>query len=241
MDTQSLLKAKLGDYYEERVLQGTVQEELYNIMELETPLDFAQVFFDILQCHEWIFKYPRVLHCDISQANIMFRCVDPKEQLHGVLNDFDLATIFDDPDYPTPSFNFLRDAPRTQTQDQDAPYRSWFTDSYKNVATQKRELMTFGHWNPPTRKFFQLLEIWLKRLRFALCSGIIALESKQVEMDEDEMERAEFVDSDFSTKPTFDEAMFKEMFEGRFSYDVVFAIMRKFNNVDLDIKNPEHM
>ncbi|KIK65127.1 hypothetical protein GYMLUDRAFT_384978 [Collybiopsis luxurians FD-317 M1] len=100
---QSKLKDKLGNDYEERVLQGTIQEELFNILELTDIWEFAQVFFDILQCHEWVFKYPRVLHRDISQANIMFRHVGPKEQLHSVLNDFDLATILNDPDYPTPS------------------------------------------------------------------------------------------------------------------------------------------
>lgn len=54
--------------------------------------------------HEWVYTGPRVLHRDISHGNIMFRRKSPDGPVYGVLNDFDLATMLDDP-RPTPSSN----------------------------------------------------------------------------------------------------------------------------------------
>ncbi|KIK65129.1 hypothetical protein GYMLUDRAFT_39520 [Collybiopsis luxurians FD-317 M1] len=273
---QSNLEDKLGGNYEERVLRGIIQEELFNILELTDIREFAQVFFDILQCHEWVFKYPRVLHCDISQANIMFRRVGPKEQLHGVLNDFDLATILDDPDYPTPSSKhrtgtkpymayeqqefswqgpllYRHDlesifyvililvchyrTPSKPAEKANAPYRTWFTDSYDAVSEHKHRVLSRGHWEPPVQEFFKLLGIWLERIRFALRDGIVALETMVAE------KRIAALDQTLLSSETapFDEAEFKETFGGRFSYDVLFTIMRRFDKVDLLIKNPERL
>ncbi|KIK65125.1 hypothetical protein GYMLUDRAFT_240440 [Collybiopsis luxurians FD-317 M1] len=275
MNTQSSLEVKLGDQCEERALRGLIQEELYNLMELEAPLEFAQVFFDILQCHEWIYKYPRILHRDISQANIMFRRVGPENQIHGVLNDFDLATILDDPDHPSstsehrtgtrPYMAFEQQElswqgpllyrydlesifyvmlilachyhkPRRPIKRADAPYRTWFTDSYDAVSGHKYKFLTHLHWNAPIQEFFKSFSVWLERIRSALCKGLNALGLKQIEVEE-----ALLAEPNSSPKLIFDEGRFKETFEGRFSYDAVFTIMRRFDNVDLLIKNPEHL
>ncbi|PBL01803.1 hypothetical protein ARMGADRAFT_915394 [Armillaria gallica] len=73
--------------YEERVLRITVLEELFPITSLRKDSDYAQVFVDILQCHMWLYDHPKVLHRDISMANIMCR-VDSAGNVFGVLNDF---------------------------------------------------------------------------------------------------------------------------------------------------------
>ncbi|KAJ3712169.1 hypothetical protein C8R42DRAFT_687214 [Lentinula raphanica] len=57
---------------------------------LEAAKDYAQVFYDILQCHH---NYPKILHCDISQGNVMVREINGVD--HGVLDDWDLATLVD--------------------------------------------------------------------------------------------------------------------------------------------------
>ncbi|KAK0452052.1 uncharacterized protein EV420DRAFT_704485 [Desarmillaria tabescens] len=78
--------------YEERVLRITVLEELLPITSLGKDSDYAQVFVDILQCHKWLYDHPRILHRDISMANLMYR-IDSEGNIVGVLNDFDLSSL----------------------------------------------------------------------------------------------------------------------------------------------------
>ncbi|KAK0200837.1 hypothetical protein DFS33DRAFT_1507565 [Desarmillaria ectypa] len=81
--------------YEGRVCRIAVQERLYPLDELQTPEEYAQVFFDILQIHKWLYDHPGIIHRDISTGNIMWRrTVD--NHLRGVLNDFDLSSFRDD-------------------------------------------------------------------------------------------------------------------------------------------------
>ncbi|KAK0191591.1 hypothetical protein F5146DRAFT_1121775 [Armillaria mellea] len=90
---------KVGEYvggkngtYEGRVLRITVLERLYPITSLRKGKRYAQVFVDILQCHKWLYEHAKILHRDISMANIMFR-TDGKRIIFGVLNDFDLSSL----------------------------------------------------------------------------------------------------------------------------------------------------
>ncbi|KAK0479954.1 hypothetical protein EDD18DRAFT_1206454 [Armillaria luteobubalina] len=78
--------------YEERLLRITVLEELSPITSLRNDRDYAQVFVDILQCHKWLYEHPKILHRDISIANIMYR-MDDKGNVLGVLIDFDLSSL----------------------------------------------------------------------------------------------------------------------------------------------------
>ncbi|KAK0236743.1 hypothetical protein EDD85DRAFT_952687 [Armillaria nabsnona] len=78
--------------YEDRVCRITVQEKLYPLEELRTVEEYAQVFFDILQIHKWLYDHPRIIHRDISPGNIMWRrTIDG--HIRGVLNDFDLSSL----------------------------------------------------------------------------------------------------------------------------------------------------
>ncbi|KAK0490358.1 hypothetical protein IW261DRAFT_1387679 [Armillaria novae-zelandiae] len=78
--------------YERRVLRITVLEELIPITNLRKGKHYAQVFVDILQCHKWLYDHPRILHRDISMANIMYR-MDGEGNIFGVLIDFDLSAL----------------------------------------------------------------------------------------------------------------------------------------------------
>ncbi|KAK0231492.1 hypothetical protein IW262DRAFT_1263042 [Armillaria fumosa] len=78
--------------YEGRVLRITVLEEIYPITSLRNDRDYAQVFVDILQCHKWLYEHPKILHRDISMANIMYR-MDDEGNVLGVLIDFDLSSL----------------------------------------------------------------------------------------------------------------------------------------------------
>ncbi|KAJ3734749.1 protein kinase [Lentinula guzmanii] len=87
---QDRLKTHLNEKYEERVMRVTILEKLHPLSELIDPRDFAQVFYDILQIHQWLYECVGILHRDLSSGNIMFRRKDGK--ICGVLNDFDLSS-----------------------------------------------------------------------------------------------------------------------------------------------------
>ncbi|KAJ3841827.1 hypothetical protein F5878DRAFT_530933 [Lentinula raphanica] len=91
---QPNLERQFRDVYEMRVVRGTIQERLEPLTSLETAKECAQVFYDVLQCHHWVWQHPKILHRDISQGNIMVRVKDGRK--YGVLNDWDLASWADD-------------------------------------------------------------------------------------------------------------------------------------------------
>ncbi|KAF8900383.1 hypothetical protein CPB85DRAFT_1325781 [Mucidula mucida] len=72
--------------YEERVMRVSVHEKLYKLSELNTVRNHAQVFFDVVQVHRWLYDHPRILHRDISLR---------RGRICGVLNDFDLSSFRD--------------------------------------------------------------------------------------------------------------------------------------------------
>ncbi|KAJ3976107.1 hypothetical protein EV361DRAFT_1000416 [Lentinula raphanica] len=87
---QQNLEPIFGRVHEMRVVRGTIQERLEPLTSLETAKECAQVFYNILQCHHWVWQHPKILHRDISQGNIMVRVKDGRKC--GVLNDWDLAS-----------------------------------------------------------------------------------------------------------------------------------------------------
>ncbi|KAK7440208.1 hypothetical protein VKT23_017150 [Stygiomarasmius scandens] len=76
--------------YDKRVLRITVQDVLHPLTDLVDSTECAQVFYDVLQTHRWLVDHAKILHRDISMANVMFRRIDGR--VYGVLNDFDLAS-----------------------------------------------------------------------------------------------------------------------------------------------------
>ncbi|KAF5381483.1 hypothetical protein D9757_008133 [Collybiopsis confluens] len=88
---QGRLKSQFEDAYEMRSLRATVLEKLEPLSSLKSAREFAQVFYDILQIHRWLYEHPRILHRDLSMANIMYR--REGDNVYGVLNDFDLSSF----------------------------------------------------------------------------------------------------------------------------------------------------
>ncbi|KAJ3855628.1 protein kinase [Lentinula lateritia] len=93
---QGRLKKHLKENYEERVMRVTFLETLHPLSELKDPREIAQVFYDVLQIHQWLYERVGILHRDLSSGNIMFRRIDGK--IYGVLNDFDLSSRVRDMD-----------------------------------------------------------------------------------------------------------------------------------------------
>ncbi|KAJ3768514.1 protein kinase [Lentinula raphanica] len=74
----------------ETVMCATVLEKLHPISDLKDLKELAQVFYDILQIHQWLYERAGILHRDLSIGNLMYRRIDG--QVYGVLNDFDLSS-----------------------------------------------------------------------------------------------------------------------------------------------------
>ncbi|KAJ4467718.1 hypothetical protein C8J55DRAFT_565190 [Lentinula edodes] len=91
---QASLKEKFDDGYQKCFLRFSIQDELQPLMDLKSSKEYAQVFYDVVQCHHWGWKYPRILHRDISIGNIMVREKD--RQKYGVLIDWDLVIWLDE-------------------------------------------------------------------------------------------------------------------------------------------------
>ncbi|KAJ3992312.1 hypothetical protein F5050DRAFT_1858188, partial [Lentinula boryana] len=100
---QQNFKKKYDKQYEMCIMRGSIQEELQSLTSLTTARECAQVFYDVVQCHHWVWKYPQILHRDISPGNIMVR--EKNGEKFGVLNDWDLAVWVNDlRDGPTSKF-----------------------------------------------------------------------------------------------------------------------------------------
>ncbi|KAF9071409.1 hypothetical protein BDP27DRAFT_1322083, partial [Rhodocollybia butyracea] len=72
------------------VLRITVMTELLPIAKLTNPADLKIVFRDIFRCYRWLVEEAKILHRDVSVANIMYR-YESDGSIHGVLNNFDHA------------------------------------------------------------------------------------------------------------------------------------------------------
>ncbi|KAJ3860489.1 protein kinase [Lentinula novae-zelandiae] len=108
--------------YEERVMHVTVFEKLHPLSELEDPKDFAQVFYDILQIHQWLYECAGILHRDLSSGNIMFRRKEGR--IYGVLNDFDLSSRIEDLN-KNPTFNVVNHTGTRPFMSYDLLNSSW--------------------------------------------------------------------------------------------------------------------
>ncbi|KAJ3883193.1 protein kinase [Lentinula edodes] len=116
------LKTLLKNKYEERVMHVTVFEKLHPLSELEDPRDFAQVFYDILQIHQWLYECAGILHRDLSSGNIMFRRKEGR--IYGVLNDFDLSSRIEDLN-KNPTFNVVNHTGTRPFMSYDLLNSSW--------------------------------------------------------------------------------------------------------------------
>ncbi|KIK53302.1 hypothetical protein GYMLUDRAFT_88460 [Collybiopsis luxurians FD-317 M1] len=72
----------------------TITESVEPLLELKSPREFAQVFYDILQIHQWLYEHAGILYRDLSIGNIMCRRIG--NRVYGVLNDFDVSSYVRD-------------------------------------------------------------------------------------------------------------------------------------------------
>ncbi|KAF9016192.1 hypothetical protein BDZ89DRAFT_409497 [Hymenopellis radicata] len=82
-------------YLERRPLRIVIMEELFPISTLGDPSQYAQVFFDILNCYKCYYDNARIFHRDISMSNITYRS-DDEGRIYGVLIDMGLSSDLDD-------------------------------------------------------------------------------------------------------------------------------------------------
>ncbi|OCH84372.1 hypothetical protein OBBRIDRAFT_786259, partial [Obba rivulosa] len=76
---------------EKRLLRILIMEEYMPLQNLDSVDEFKQVFVDVVQGHHWAWTIAEVLHRDVSINNVMFYRDIARNQVIGVLCDWDLA------------------------------------------------------------------------------------------------------------------------------------------------------
>ncbi|KAJ4469282.1 hypothetical protein J3R30DRAFT_3345614 [Lentinula aciculospora] len=249
---QAIFKERFQNDSEMRLMRGSVQEELEPLSSLETAKDCAQVFYDVVQCHHWAWKYPKILHRDISQGNIMVREKDGKK--YGVLNDWDLSSWI----------NEQRDGPTSKFRTGTKPYMAHEQHSYgwqgphrfrhdleslfyvilllaclyPSTSAKYTAPMSFAQdfgyeewhmqndsflWTPPVLPFFLGFTVWLINLQRALGYGFFALR-----------EHWDFLRLDKQFK-SFDQ----DTLDNYLSYETVVSIMHRFREEELKTRGSE--
>ncbi|KAH8113845.1 hypothetical protein DFH11DRAFT_279049 [Phellopilus nigrolimitatus] len=90
-------RAKLGDFLgdlENRVWRVIVFDILVPIHDLDDLDDFKQCTQDIFQALHFLSTIAKIMHCDVSSDNCMFRRL-ADDSVVGVLNDWDLSNSGD--------------------------------------------------------------------------------------------------------------------------------------------------
>ncbi|KAJ3904165.1 hypothetical protein F5879DRAFT_922469 [Lentinula edodes] len=223
---QAQLKEFFGEEYEMRVVRGIIMEELHPLSSLETERECAQLFYDIVQCHHWAWKYPQILHRDISTGNIMVHAMNGRK--YGVLNDWDLASWFNTQNEVSTSKFRTGTKPymahEQHSSDWQGPHR--FRHDLESVFYVI--LLLVSLYSSPTEKpFFSGFNSWLIALQCSLFYGSIGLN----------MHNAMKTDAKQPRKPGrrprkvpfFDE----DTLGGYFSYEKVVMIMHRFNQAEL--------
>ncbi|KAJ3723259.1 protein kinase [Lentinula raphanica] len=196
---QGRLKAHLKEDYEERVMRVTFYEKLQPLSELEDLRELAQVLYDILQIHQWLYECVNILHRDLSIGNLMFRRKEGK--VYGVLNDFDLSSTvarmaqgpsskertgtrpFMSPDllnslwkgghfprHDLESLFFIILCLVCRPCAEPRPFTKWFVGSDADVYAYKVSFI-FDSPDPPIQPYFTTFEPWVTALRDCLADG----------------------------------------------------------------------
>ncbi|KAJ3790493.1 protein kinase [Lentinula aff. detonsa] len=254
---QGRLKTHPKEKYEERVMRVTILEKLHPLSELEDPRDFAQVFYDILQIHQWLYECVGILHRDLSIGNIMFRRKDGK--IYGVLNDFDLSSRVQNMDKGPTSNHRTGTRPFMSIDLLDPDWEGGhlyrhdieslfyimlcLACRYRRPNVPTPEPRAYAVWFSGTdlQPYFAGFTRWLRRIREKLHSGYkrrpaySSEESSQpgIESDDDES-------SDSDEDPNFDWNTLNQ----RVSYTTMRSIMSSFQGQSLETRwaswNPEH-
>ncbi|KAK0497822.1 hypothetical protein EDD18DRAFT_1330939 [Armillaria luteobubalina] len=212
--------------YERRVCRITVQERLYPLEELQTVEEYAQVFFDILQIHKWLYDHPRILHRDISPGNIMWRrTIDAHRNfaIHGISTPRQrqereiLRTTFIDMIFAvTPAPETL---PRQKVH---SPFDRWYNLSRAQLKTEKGDfLMGDDSSSPTANSGFTNFQPWIRSLHKLFMKGLNS--RKQYYLFHEE-ETDDFDD---------------ETLQGWVSYSSIVNTCGKFAGSSLEVRNDQ--
>ncbi|KAI0791100.1 hypothetical protein C8Q75DRAFT_805962 [Abortiporus biennis] len=83
-------RTRMDLFFEERVCTVIIMEEYIPLFHVKSAEHFERIFIQCIRAHHFIFMICRILHCDLSFANIMFRYNENGEP-EAVLCDFDLS------------------------------------------------------------------------------------------------------------------------------------------------------
>ncbi|KAF9067845.1 hypothetical protein BDP27DRAFT_1295858 [Rhodocollybia butyracea] len=197
--TQLRLVAFFKDAYEQRVVRVVVMAQLFPMSALTDPADLGTVFKDVFKCYRWLCEHAKLLHRDISVANIMFRR-GSNGQVHGVLNDFDHAIRIGPESTPSSrqrtgtapymAIDILDASPPpihlyrhdleslyyvlvcTVCPSEDPSIKKWFNSGGSVMADLKRAFFTKPHLTP--QPGFQVFSKWMDALHTAFGDGLVA-------------------------------------------------------------------
>ncbi|KDQ22445.1 hypothetical protein PLEOSDRAFT_163343 [Pleurotus ostreatus PC15] len=106
MNELDLPRCKIGSgeeslRHEARKLTIDILPRYKHLWALATVEKFKSVFIDLVECHYHAYRWGDVLHRDLSEGNVMWMYGQGKVPL-GLLNDWDLSSIFEDGAAPPP-------------------------------------------------------------------------------------------------------------------------------------------
>ncbi|GLB43308.1 putative serine threonine-protein kinase Sgk2 [Lyophyllum shimeji] len=90
-----LLEIPARDKFEDRQMHALAIKLYGKLREVGSIKAFQHVFVDCVECHYHAYLEGCVLHCDLSEGNLMFK-VDAKDTVKGILNDWDMASYVDE-------------------------------------------------------------------------------------------------------------------------------------------------
>ncbi|KAF9023103.1 hypothetical protein BDP27DRAFT_1352980, partial [Rhodocollybia butyracea] len=175
--TQIRPEAFLKDAYEQRILRIVVMAELFPMADLTDPADLEIVFrMYSTVSYRWLCEHAKLLHRDLSVANIMFRR-GSNGRVHGPYMAIDILESS-----PPPVHLYRHDLESLYyvlvctVCPADLSYiKDWFSLSGPAMAKTKRSF--FVEPNPVPRPDFEVFLKWMKPIHRAFTLGLVAQSS----------------------------------------------------------------
>ncbi|KAJ4489791.1 hypothetical protein C8R41DRAFT_867676 [Lentinula lateritia] len=229
---QAQLKEIFGEEYKMRVVRGIIMEKLNPLSSLETEREYAQVFYDIVQCHHWAWKYPQILHRDISEGNIMVR--EKNGQKYGVLNDWDLASWLNTENEVSTSKFRMGTRPYMAHEQHSSDWQGPHQFRHDLESVFYIILLLVSLYSSPTEKpFFSGFNSWLIALQRSLLYGYIGL-NMHITMEIDAQQARENNEEPMEVHYFDDDTL-----GGHFSYEKVVSVMHQFKKEELNTRGRE--
>ncbi|KAJ3992303.1 hypothetical protein F5050DRAFT_1715387, partial [Lentinula boryana] len=239
---QKNFKKKYDKQYKMRIMRGSIQEELQPLTSLTMARECVQVFYDVVQCHHWVWKYPQILHRDISPGNIMvhekngqkfgFRTGTTPYMAHEQhftawegphRYRHDMESVF----YVILLLTCLCSSPSEKLPtppETDHSYETWYKESDNLLRGRKNIILNAGNWQPSTTPFFDGFSSWLESLQCKLSLGFSELQKHLRATKTAQKIQQNSLPHPMTEVPSFDE----DLLGGYFSYKDIVLIMHVF-------------